>query len=144
MAGIVKGKDIVDNSIENIKLKDIYTLYGDLTVEPLVLTLPDLNIIFQWEYVNTTTARLGFRTISGNDTISVNRFTKFNDASFEGTAQNAYAITETLNYIIDDTIYTSSNDVSQIEVAKGEVWYHLKYFISDGGKSARVRITKQY
>lgn len=142
--GIIKGKDIIDKDVENIKLKDIYTIQGDLTQEPLILTLEDLNIVLQWEFVTSTTAKLGIKTITGTDNISINRFTKYDTSSYEGNAQNAYAITETLDYLIDNLIYTNSNDVSQIELAKGEVWYHIKYFISDGGVNARVRVTKQY
>lgn len=142
--GIIYGKDIRDKSIPNEKLRDTYTIYGDLTSEPLILTLQDLNIVLQWEYVTATTARLGIRTITGNDTIAINRFTKYDTSSYEGNAQDAYSITETLDYLIDNLIYTNSNDVSQIELAKGEAWYHIKYFISNGGTNARIRITKQY
>lgn len=144
MAGIFDGKDVKDRSIPNEKLRDTYTIHGDLTVEPVVLTLNDLNVILQWEYVNTTIARLGIRTVTGTDNVAINRFTKFDTSSYEGNAQNAYAISETLDYLIDGTVYTNSNDVSQIELAKGEVWYHIKYFISDGGTNTRVRVTKQY
>lgn len=144
MSGIIKGKDIVDKSVGNEKLKDVYTVHGDITLEPITLTFEDLNIILQWEYVDAATAKLGIRTISGNDTIAINRFTKYNTNTYEGNAQNAYAINETFDYLIDSAIYTNSNDVSQIELAKGEVWYHIKYFISDGGVNARIRVTKQY
>lgn len=144
--GIIKGKDIIDSSIGNEKLRDVYTVHGDLTQTFIMIEFADLNCRFYLTQLqgsnNYVTASL--QAISGLSTVSVNRRTKFDTNSYEGTAQQDLILKDNNSTVIDNPVYIESNDVSQVELVQGEKWYHIKYFISNGGTNARVRVTKQY
>lgn len=141
--GVIEGKDIKDRTIESIKFKDIYTVNGDITQNNIDIELTELNIILTIEYITSSTARLGIRTISGTQNMSINRLTKYDSNSYEGVVNDSFTVTEDINYSIDNLIYTNSNDITRVEIANGNIWYLIKYFISNGGVNTRIRITKQ-
>lgn len=163
MSGLLDGKQIREESIPATKLEVVgigttflsdngtyknispnsYTVYGDLTVDILSVTIEELNIIISIEYQSSTTARLGIRSISGNQIISVNRVTKYDTSSYEGYVNNALSVNENVSYVIDGLIYTNSDDRTEIEFADNNIWYTIKYFISNNGTNARMNIIKQ-
>lgn len=164
MSGLFDGEQIMEESIPATKLQVVgvgttflsddgtyktisgssYSIQGDITGgNSISVTIPELNMILYIEPVSSSTARLGVRTISGTSTISVNRFTKYDTSSYEGYVNDSLSINETISYVIDGLVYINSNDRTEIEFASGEIWYCVKYFISNGGANVRIKVTKQ-
>lgn len=141
--GVIKGKDIIDKDVGNDKLRDQYTIRQDLTQGNLEVTIEDLNLILILEYRTTETARLGMRTITGSQSYSINRSTIYDIVSPEGYVNDNLTLTETVIYTVDDTVYTNSKDITEIEISSGDVWYLVKYFCTRNGVGGKMRIEKQ-
>lgn len=144
MAGIQKGKDIIDGTISNDKLRDVKLHTGNLNESDLEIPIEDLNIQLVLQRIGTSTAQLGISSISGTSVVSVNRISFYDTSSIEGYTNNALTCTDVISYVIDGLVYTNSNDISRIEFSQDDKWYQVKYFCSNNGTNAKVLIVKQY
>lgn len=91
--------------------------------------------------VSTSTARMELMGPVMGFGVYVKRLSVYDSTSLEGQNWDGEYL-DSSGLLIDDTVYTNTNDISTVQISAGNSWYKLSYFCSNGGRNSRITVVK--